>query len=82
MLIIESFNSLQVLILELLSMFGLRDLDTFLVLKLITDVMAINRPDTVENIFPSSPHLICSPFLEIVEDMLYHGPAQPLVLIV
>ena len=35
----------------------------------------------VDNFLSSYPHLICSPFLAIVEDMVYQGTAQPLVLI-
>ena len=55
----------QVLILDLLSVFGLLDLNPFLVLQLIPDVVTINCPDMVDNLLPSCPHLICSPFLAI-----------------
>ena len=68
--------------LDLLSVFGLRNLDTFLVLKPITDVVTINYPDMVDNILPSLPHLICILFLAIVEDILYQGTVQLLVIIV
>ena len=82
MLISESFNSLQVIILELLSVFGLRDLGPFLVLQLITDVVTINRPYMVDYILPSLPHLICSPLLDIVEYMMSQCISKPFVLIV
>ena len=78
----DSFNSLQVLILDLMSVFGLRDLDTFLVLQLITEVVTINHPDMIDDIIPSRPHLICIPFMAIVKDMVSQGTAQPLALIV
>ena len=76
----ELFNYLQVLILELLSVFGLHNINTFLVLLLITDVITINCPDVVDNIFPSSPPLICIPFLAIVEGMVYQGTIKSRVL--
>ena len=76
MLIPDSFKSIQVLILDQLSVLGLRYLDPFLVLQLITDVMTINHPNMVDNILPSCHHLICSPFLDIVEDMVSQGTAQ------
>ena len=82
MLIPESFKYLQVLIFYLLIMFGLRDIDPFLVLQLITDVVTINRPDMVEDLLPSLPHLICSPFISVVKDMVPKGTAQPLFLII
>ena len=81
-MILELLNSLQVIILDLLSMFKLRDLDPFLVLQLITDVVTINCPDIVEYILPSCPNLIFSLFIAIVEDMLPQGTAKPLVIIV
>ena len=70
------------LILDLLSVFGLLDLNPFLVLQLIPDVVTINCPDMVDNLLPSHSYLICSPFLTIFEDMLSQGTAQPLVIIV
>ena len=81
-MILELLNSLQVIILDLLSMFKLRDLDPFLVLQLITDVVTINRPGMVDNLLPSLHHLIYSPFLDIVKDMMSQDTAQPLVIIV
>ena len=82
MLIPEPFNYLQVLILDLLSVLGLRDFDPFLVLKLITDAVTINRPGMVDNLLPSRNHFIYSPFISIVKDMVSQGTAQPLVIIV
>ena len=78
----ESFNYLWVNILDLLSVFGLQDLDPFLVLQLITDVVTINFPDVVDDILPSRPCLLYSPFPDIFEDMVSQGTAQPLVIIV
>ena len=72
MLIPDPFNSLQLLIFDLLSAFGLRDLDPFLVLQLITDSVTINFPNTVDNLLPSRPRLIYTPFLYIVEYMVSH----------
>ena len=80
-LIPESFKSLQVLILDLLSVFGLRDIDPFLVLQIISDVLTTNRPDMADDILPGRPDLICSPFLSIVEYILSQGTSQPLVII-
>ena len=54
MLILEPFKYLRVLILVLLSMFGLWYLDPFLVLQLITDVATTNIPDMVDDILPST----------------------------
>ena len=82
MLIPESFKSIQVLILDLLRVFRLRDLDPFLVLQLITDVVTINHPNMVDDLLPSRPNLIYSPFLAIVEYMVYQGTAQPFVIII
>ena len=48
----ESFNYLRVLILDLLSVFGLLYLDPFLVLKLIPDVVTINCPNMVDKYSP------------------------------
>ena len=56
MLIPESFKSIQVLILDLLRVFRLRDLDPFLVLQLITDVVTINHPNMVDDLLPSRPN--------------------------
>ena len=70
------------LILDLLSMIRLQDLDPFLVLQLITDVVTINLPDMVEDLLSSRPRLICSPFLAIFGDILSQGTAYPLVIIV
>ena len=81
-MITEFFNSLQMLILDLLSVFELQDIDTFVVLKLITDVATINCPGMVDNLLPSLHHLIYSPFLDIVKDMMSQDTAQPLVIIV
>ena len=81
-LIPDLFNSLQVLIIGLLSVLGLRYLDPFLVLQLITDVVTINCPDVVVNILPSHPHLICSYFLAMVKYIVSHGTAQHRVIIV
>ena len=81
MLIPEFFNSLQVIILDLLSVFGLRNLDTFLVLQPITDVVTINSPDMFDSLLPSCLHLICSPFLVIVEYMVSQGTVENLVII-
>ena len=82
MLVPELFNSLQVLILDLLSVFGLQYLDPFLIIQLITDVLTINCPDMVDDLLPSCLHLICSPFLAIVKDMFSQGTAQYRVLII
>ena len=81
-MITESLNYLQVLILDLLSVFGLRDLNPFLVLKLFTDVMTINIPDMVDDLLPSYPHLIYRYFLDIFEYMASQGTAKTLVIIV
>ena len=54
----ELFNYIQVLILDLLSVFGFWYLNPFLVVQLSTDVVTINRPDMVEDIIPSRPHFI------------------------
>ena len=78
----ELFNYIQVLILDLLSVFGFWYLNPFLVVQLSTDVVTINRPDMVENIIPSRPNFIYSPFLAIVEYMVYQGTAQPFVIII
>ena len=82
MLIPELSKSLQVLTLDLMSAFGLRYLNQFLVLKLITDAVTINHPDMVDNILPSCARLICSPILAIVKDVISQGTTQPLVLII
>ena len=78
----ESFNYLCVIILDLLSVFGLQDLDPFIVLQLVTDVRTINFPNVVDYLLPSRPCLIYSPFPGIFEDMVSQGTAQPLVIIV
>ena len=65
-----------------MSMFGLQNLDLFLVLQLITDVVTMNRPGIVDNLLLSCPHFIYSPFLAIVEEMMSQGTTKPLVLIV
>ena len=82
MLIPESLNSLQVPVLDLMSMFVLRYLDLFFVIQLITDVMTINRPGMVDDLIPSFPRLICSLFLAIVKYMVSQGTAQPLVIVI
>ena len=70
------------LILDLLSVFRLQGLDPFLVLQLSTDFVTINFPDMVDGLPSSCPHLTCSPFLYIVENMVSQGTAQPLFLII
>ena len=82
MLITESFKYLQVLILDLLIVFRLRDLDPFLVLQLITDVVTINCSDMVDDLLLSSPNLICRSFLAIVKDMVPQRTAQLLDIII
>ena len=82
MLIPDLFNSLQLIILDLLSVFGLRDLNPFLVLQLVIDAMTKNRPGMVDDLLPSRPHLICRPFLSISKEILSQGTAQPLVIII
>ena len=77
-----SFNSLWMIILDLLSVFGLQDIDPFIFMQLINDVVNINRPDMVDSILPSRPHFICSLFVSISKDMVSHGTAQPLVIII
>ena len=78
----ESFNYLQVIILDMLSVFGLMDIDPFLFLKLINNFVTINRPNLVDDLIPSHPHLICIPFLAIFEVMVSQDTAQPLVLFI
>ena len=78
----ESFNYLQVIILDMLSVFGLMDIDPFLFLKLINNFVTINRPNLVDDLIPSHPHLICIPFLAIVEGMVSQDTAQPLVIVI
>ena len=78
----ELFNSIQVIILDLLSVLGLRDLNLFLVLKLINDAVTINRPGMVDELLPNFTHFICSPFMAMFEDMVSHGTSQPLILVI
>ena len=66
----------------MMSMFGLRDLDPFLVLQLITDVVTINCYDMVDDLLLSSPNLICRSFLAIVKDMMSQVTAKTLVIII
>ena len=65
-----------------MGVFGLRYINPFLFLQLITDGVTINRPGVVDNLIPIRPHLIWSPFLAIVKYMVSQGTAQPPVLVI
>ena len=44
--------------------------DIFFVLKLVSDVLPIYGADMVDDILLSHPHMVCFPFLALIEDVV------------
>jgi hypothetical protein len=58
-----------VLVEHVLCVFRLIDNYSLLVLKLVTDIVAVDGSNVVNNLLPGCSHLICCNFLAIVKDM-------------
>ncbi len=54
---------------DILCVFRLIDNYSLLVLKLVTDIVAVDGSNVVNNLLPGCSHLICYAFLAIDKDM-------------
>ena len=56
--------------LYIFSVFRLGDGDRWFVLQFVSDIVTIDGDDTVDNLLPSCPHMVCFPFLIAAEDII------------